>query len=274
MTETAGAPSATPSKRRQTGRSPSYPAISLDRAVERAKQLYKIEKQFPTPVDSVVKHWGLTTLNGPAGLALAAMKKYGLLTDEGAKEDRRVKLTDLAVQILEHPSTEARKEGIREAALTPSIHREIWAEFGTNLPSDANLIWTLAKDRNFTETGAKEFVREYRETIAYAGLGDMASTDTPAPDTSDEENEVDEDETSDDEAEDKGGRAEKKNEQRRQPPRDGRSAINIPLPNGEFVVVEGKLPLSEQEWSYFLAVLNVMKPGFTGGGAQATDDED
>lgn len=273
MTETASA--STPTKRRQSGRSPSYPAISLDRAVERAKQLYKFEKQFPTPVDSVVKHWGLTTLNGPAGLALAAMKKYGLLTDEGVKEDRRVKLTDLAVQILEHPSTEARREGIREAALNPSIHRETWAEFGADLPSDANLMWTLTKDRNFTETGAKEFVREYRETIAFAGLSEMASPDSATVDPFDGEDGTEEEEEPEGgDIEDLGRSVDKKPGQRRQTQRDGRSAINIPLPNGEFVVVEGKLPLSEQEWEYFLAVLEVMKPGFTGDGGQANREED
>lgn len=36
---------------------------------------------------------------------------------------------------------------------------------------------------------------------------------------------------------------------------------------------ESKLLLSKQEWTYFLAVLNVMKPGFTGCGTPTVDDK-
>lgn len=260
--------------KRPQGRSPSYPALTLQKAIERVGQLYDKEKQYPTPVETVVKHWNYSGVTGPAGLTVAALKKFGLLTDEGSKTDRRVRVTDLAVQILNHPNAEKRQEGIRAAALAPTAHSELWAEYGANLPSDQHLTWTLTRDRGYTESGARDFIKEYKSTIDFAGL-----LDTPPVETSDDEDEeVDEDEALDrneGEPENKGDRADKNmGAQRRQSPKDGRSAINIPLPNGEFVVVEGKLPLSEQEWAYFLAVLNVMKPGFTGGGTPTTDDGD
>lgn len=125
-----------------------------------------------------------------------------------------------------------------------------------------------------TDPGARDFIKEYKSTIDFAGL-----LDTPPVEASEDEDEqLGEDEAHDrqeSEPENKGGHVGKDmGEPRRQSPKDGRSAINIPLPNGEFVVVEGKLPLSEQEWAYFLAVLNVMKPGFTGGGVPTSDDGD
>ncbi len=257
------------SAKRPQGRSPSYPALTLQKAIERVEQLYEKEKQYPTPVETVVKHWNYSGVTGPAGLTVAALKKFGLLTDEGSKSDRRVRVTDLAVQILSHPNPEKRQEGIRVAALAPTAHSELWTEFGANLPSDQTLTWTLTRDRGYTDPGARDFIKEYKATIDFAGL-----TETPPVETTDSDVE------GIDEGHGSGGagagesfdRLERnKGEQRRELPTGGRSAINIPLPNGEFVVVEGKLPLSEQEWSYFLAVLNVMKPGFIGAVAPMLD---
>jgi len=260
------------SAKRPQGRSPSYPALTLQKAIERVGQLYEREKQYPTPVEAVVKHWNYSGVTGPAGLTVAALKKFGLLTDEGSKTDRRVRVTDLAVQILSHPNPEKRQEGIRVAALAPTAHSELWSEYGADLPSDEHLTWTLTRDRGYTDPGAHDFIKEYKSTIDFAGL----FATPPAESSNEEDDEIEDYESSDrdDAPEDKGNQLGGKEPPIRQPPKDGRSAINIPLPNGEFIVVEGKLPLSEQEWSYLLAVLNVMKPGFTRGGPQGTYDED
>jgi hypothetical protein len=38
-------------------------------------------------------------------------------------------------------------------------------------------------------------------------------------------------------------------------------AFLIPLPGGKDIAVTGDFPLTAQEWSYLLAVLEAMKPG-------------
>jgi hypothetical protein len=243
--------------KRPQGRSPSYPAVNLQKSIERARVLYDKEKQYATPVESVVKHWGYSGLTGPAGLTLAALKKFGLISDEGSKTDRRVNITDLAVQILSHPSPEKQQEAIRVAALAPTAHAELWNEYGSKLPTDQTLTWTLTRDKHYTESGARDFLREYRETIDFAGLGD-----TPPIETSD----ADEASESDD------GFVDKLEEQQRQdgrrqstppPPRDGWRTIDIPLPSGSAVAVGGQLPMSERDWVFFTTILAAMKDGFT-----------
>ena len=159
--------------KRPKGRSPAYPAISLEKAIQRVRQLYARDKQYEIPVASLPELWGYASLNGPAGLTISALKKFGLINDEGAKDERRISVTDEAVHILNHPSSDARAEAIRDAALHPPIHREFWDEYGSSLPSDANMIWRLTRDRGFTETGAKEFLREWRETLEFAGLDEQ-----------------------------------------------------------------------------------------------------
>jgi hypothetical protein len=156
--------------RRPRGRSPAYPAIGLDKAVQRVRQIWTNDKQFPVAVSNVADMWGYASLNGPAAQAVSALRKFGLVNEEGSKDDRVIMVSDLAVQILAHPSSDAKAEAIKEAALNPPIHLEMWDLYGPNLPSDANLTWRLVRERSFTETGAREFLREWRDTIAFAGL--------------------------------------------------------------------------------------------------------
>jgi hypothetical protein len=95
---------------------------------------------------------------------------HGFGADEGKGVGRRASLTDLAVDILENPDPRTRDEALRWAALSPSIHRELWEKYGNAPPSDVNLKWMLTRERGFTETGAAEFIRVYKDTVAYAQL--------------------------------------------------------------------------------------------------------
>lgn len=257
---------AAPQEKRPQGRSPSYPALSLPKAISRAAQLYQQEKQFPTPLDAVVKRWGYSGMTGPASLAVAALKKFGLITDEGSRGDRRVRVTDLAVQILNHPNPDTKQEAIRKAALAPTAHLELWTEYGTDLPGDGNLMWELTQNKKFTDSGARDFLREYRETIDFAGLTGAAAVETSkeVDDYADEGHEEYRDIQGSDS---RPLRVPTLSERLANLPArvDGQKTINILMPSGDFVNITGKLPLTEEEWIYLLAVMNVMKPGFTGG---------
>src|SRR5579859_174025 len=122
-------------------RSPAYPAINLETAIQRARQLYDKEKRHPAPVATVVKHWGYTSLNGAALGTVAALKKYGLLDEEGGGEDRMAWLSSLADDILMNPDRAKQAEAIRQAALRPAGYKEMWEKYHLDLPSDQSLLW-------------------------------------------------------------------------------------------------------------------------------------
>lgn len=245
---------------KKKGRSPSYPAVSLPAAIERAKTLWEHERQHPTPVETIVQHWGYRSFNGPASLALAALKKFGLVEDEGTGTDRIAKVSDLAVEIIANPDAAARLEAIRDAALRPSIHRELWDKYGVVLPSDANLKWELTRQRGFTETGATEFIPEYRETIAFAQLDASASLPT-------------QDDEPEREDEDDGAEVPRSSSARRRRRMSESVTYAVPVAVGADVTVEGRFPLTEAEWNQFMAVLTAMKPGLVAE-RHASDDED
>jgi hypothetical protein len=243
------------SARRPSGRSPSFPAISLETAIRRARELYERERQHPTPIEKIVQHWGYKGMTGPANLSIAALKKFGLLTDEGKGAERRGRLTHLAVDIIANPDHLARVESIKQAALMPSAHRELWDRYGNDLPSDVNLRWELVRQRGFTEGGAEDFVRGYKQTVAFAQL--EASDRSPRI--------TDDSPVTDDSHTILPDLHEPASPLVSSEPADVRSpshASRFPIPifNGGTVVVEGDFPLSEEDWNQFMAVLSAMKP--------------
>ena len=101
---------------------------------------------------------------------VAALKKFGLLQDDGHGKERQARLTAdaLAVVLDERPDSPERDALIRQAALRPALHQELWNEYRANLPSDATLKFKLQNGKHFTPGGAEEFIAQYRATIAYA----------------------------------------------------------------------------------------------------------
>jgi hypothetical protein len=236
----------TPS-RRSTGRSPSFPAINLETAIRRARELYDRERQRPTAVTIIVRHWGYKSMSGPASLSLAALKKFGLLADEGRGEERRGRLTDLAVDIVENPDAAKRISATKLAALLPSMHRELWEKYRDSLPTDANLRWELVRHRGFTEGGAEDLIREYKQTVAFAELtaDDREAFEGTEPE-GDEVVVAADEPTPRQKFEHPAGPAAKR--------------FDIPIFNGKTVAIEGEFPLSEEDWDQFMAVLGIYKP--------------
>jgi hypothetical protein len=242
--------------RKSKSRSPSYPAINLETAIQRARLLYDKERHYLTPVATIASHWGYRSLNGPAMGAIAALKKYGLLDEEGAGEARKAKLSELADVILVHPDESQRKAAIREAALRPPMHREMWDKYRDQLPSEQNLLWELTRNRGFTETGAKEFIPVYRATVAFAQLGEDDRPSEPAPTPVSLE-------FQDDQDDDNQNREPEHSSSRRERHQAGETArsYNVPLIDNGAIVVEGQFPITERDWNQFIAVLTAMKPG-------------
>ena len=157
---------------RRRGRSPSYPGIALDTALQRAEQLHDQDGQSPGRASTVLAHWGYGPKSGQGLVVLAALAKYGLIDDQGVGDARRIKVSDRAKRILldQRDDSPERRQLVQEAALTPPIHREIWQECSGALPSDENLRHSLIFDRSFTESGARDFIRQFRQTVEFAGL--------------------------------------------------------------------------------------------------------
>jgi hypothetical protein len=192
MTDTAPPVAATSRKPRQ-GRSPAFPFIPLQRALERAEAFRVAEGGRPrhfAPLAAVAKAWGMGAKTGPAIQTVAALGHFGLFEFQGSGEKRSARLTDMALRILldKQPISPERDELIRQVALAPRAHAELWQKWQTALPSDATLETYLVRDRSFSESGARDLMAEYKATIAFAKLGQPANISPEQPGETTESN--------------------------------------------------------------------------------------
>jgi hypothetical protein len=164
------------------------PFLKLEDAIERARTLYQKAKRGAINVATAASYLGYSPKASSFSLTIAAIKKYGMIIDEGSSEDRRVRLSDLAIQILADtrdvsPDRDAK---IRHAALLPKAHRELWERFGHDCPDDETLEIYLKLEKGYTEDAARNAVKVYRATILYACLheggvlGDVTADDADA----------------------------------------------------------------------------------------------
>ena len=158
-------------------RSPNYPVIGLEKAVERVTQLYEQAKLHPLPISTVCEIWKYSPSTGSQNVA--ALKAFGLVDVTGEKEGRQVKVNDYARKIImEHPD---RPEILKQLVLNPSLYNEVWTKFNGDLPaSDIVLRNYLVFERNFNENAVDDFIREFRASISYANLeaSDKIDSDT------------------------------------------------------------------------------------------------
>lgn len=172
-----------PAKRGQ-----GFPAIPLGRAVEMLDILYKSEGEHPVPVTVAAQRWGYGPKSSGWMQAVGAIKTFGLASDEGSRARRTISMTPLARRILldKRELSPEREKALREAALRPAMHQAIWQYFAGKLPSESNLEHYLIFNCKLKETAAKVQERQFRSTIAYAGLdkensGVTANAATPPP---------------------------------------------------------------------------------------------
>lgn len=248
-----------PKKKRP--RSPSYPVIDLGAAVQRAEAIYKHDGKYFAPIDTILSHWGYSARGGRALRQVAALKKFGLIEEEGSQSERQVKLSQLGLYIV-MPDSPERTESLKKAAMLPAIHKELRDKYGDGLPSDSTVRWYLKAERGFTEKAAAELLAEYRATLRFAGLD---TTPDPGDTVEDTDNRsADEEESQNADMTDMGTETPLQHGPKRV---ETDSAvmrdITIPLPGTAWVKIEGEFPMAEDSWDQLLAMLTAMKPGLT-----------
>jgi hypothetical protein len=148
----------------QRSRSPRYPSISLKEAVTMARKIYDRDSTHAIDRESAVQHIGYSTLNGASATALASLKQFGLTADTGKG---MLRLTDLALDILEPQSDAEFRAGLAAAAFAPDLFASLRERFPDRPPSESSLRAHLVR-QGFTATAVKSIVPAYLETYEYA----------------------------------------------------------------------------------------------------------
>lgn len=143
-------------------RSPRYPNINLQEAIEKARIIYAKEHTHKASREVIAKDLGYTGINGASATMISSIRQFGLL--EGIGDS--MKISEDATIILELPPGDPERiEAIRRAAFTPKLFGDIYVEYGDKLPSDENLRLFLVK-LGFNSKAANSVIRAYRETLS------------------------------------------------------------------------------------------------------------
>jgi hypothetical protein len=147
-------------------RSPNYPFIGLESALERARELQKVAGVHPVRVTTAWETWNYK--KGGGNQVVAALDAYGLISIEsGIADSRQIKLTLEARKILDE--TSERGILLKTAALSPLLHKEIWEYFEGDLPPNDKVIREyLVYQRNFNPSYVDKFIEQFKETLVFA----------------------------------------------------------------------------------------------------------
>jgi hypothetical protein len=160
-------------------RSPNFPVIGLRKAVEKATELETKYKRSLVPIHLVVPLWDLKPNSTQGDRFIAALKTYGLLDVEGEAKNRRVKLTDSAIRII--GGAQDKPELLKLAALKPALNAELWEKYREGgLPDNDLIKHYLVWDRDegkFNPDSVDTFIANFRDTLAFAGLGEPDKID-------------------------------------------------------------------------------------------------
>jgi hypothetical protein len=167
----------------QRDRSPAYPNISLQSALERLGEFDAHFKRSPARAEKIGDAWGI---KGKAYVdrTTAALRYFGLLEYQGTGKDRRIVLSEEGRKYLRAQQEETKREVIKGAALRPKQIAKFWGMWGRDRPADAACLDDLAFKYGFSQKGARDFLRIYDETITFAGLSE---SDKSSPETGEEE---------------------------------------------------------------------------------------
>lgn len=166
-----------PDAKTQKDRSPSFPFIPLQTAIERLVAFDQTFGRHDTPANKVGRAWKMKDGSSQAFQTMAALKSFGLLDYRGSGPARDTFLTDEGRKYLRAQQESMKREVVRNAALKPKVIEKFWHQWGADRPIDDVCLDELHFKHGFTQSAAETFLRVYDATISYAGLSDSDKND-------------------------------------------------------------------------------------------------
>ena len=166
-------------------RSPNFPFISLEEGLGLSRTIYNDYNINSIALPVLSKALDIS-IGSYLAQHISALSQYGLISTEGEKEGRKIKISDIAYKIIidDRPISKDRDDSIKKAALNPLMFRKLYEKYPNGLPSDEYAIdYELKVDHSFNPNSTKDFIRVFKSTMAFAKLyfsGKMASNNINA----------------------------------------------------------------------------------------------
>lgn len=162
---------------RQRERSPAFPALPLEPALQRLSAFESHFKRSAARPSNIGSAWGLDSKTYIDRI-VAALRYFGLLEYHGIGKERQIVISEEGRNLLRVQQDEIKQRLIQRAALRPKQISFFWEEWGDDRPSDNACLDDLMFNHKFSKAGAKDFLKVYDETIAFSGLS-KSDKETP-----------------------------------------------------------------------------------------------
>ncbi len=150
-----------------------FPFINLEKALPKAKQIFDGDRSGKAmPVATAFELWGYSPKSSGGFQTVGALKYYGLLEDEGASNDRKVKLTEQARHYFLDERDDTRAAMLADFALRPALFRSLWKrdKWCEGVPADTVARSHLKLQRHLNDQSARSALAIFKENIQFAGL--------------------------------------------------------------------------------------------------------
>jgi hypothetical protein len=148
-----------------------FPFISLQKAIDRAKQLFDADqKGREMTLSASFAVWEYSDKSSGGFQTVAALKMYGLIKDSTGGDTRRIALSEPALRYFRDERETEKKRIAKEFALKPKLIAALWKDWHATPPADAIARSHLKAERGLTDQGARTLLAIYKENLAFAEL--------------------------------------------------------------------------------------------------------
>src|SRR5579859_7623040 len=150
----------------QRNRSPAYPYLNLKEVAEFAAAFFQKYRNNHIAAAIALQDINISASSGSGVRVISALTQFGIFDSEGAKDARKIWLTDLGKSIAwENPRDPTdRVRSLQQAALKPNIHQAIYSKYSldsSDLPPDNVLEYELEMEMGFTDKAAVALIKEF-----------------------------------------------------------------------------------------------------------------
>lgn len=146
-------------------RSPNYPVIPIDEAIDKVRLIYAKDRRAYAGFNALLEHMGYKVRDKKGGRSariVATLKQYGLIEDR----DGQYRVSEDAARIIDlSDDSPERAEIIRKAAFRPAMTAKVLKHYKGEIPSNTTLRDHLILKEEFNRDSAEEFVKVLRGTI-------------------------------------------------------------------------------------------------------------
>ena len=148
-------------------RSPSYPSIGLEKAVERTRQLFTKAKRHEVRLADAAADWNLGAKSSSTLQLVSSLLAFGLIESSAGSDGRKIKVSESGRRILEDERLGVRETLLAEAAMKPKLIADYAERWKDGRPDESHSISQLKFDSGFTDDAAHKFLRVFDETIRF-----------------------------------------------------------------------------------------------------------